>query len=92
MLDVNELDVILLEHQGYIFNRKENKIITPGRKTISAIERRIFAYVLTIVNDIDPLVQMNLLGRKEEAILIRTLKQFNGLKFNTSMEIECKKN
>ena len=88
MLDVNSLEVELLEYVGYIYKRKENVIIIPGRKTVSTIVKRIFDYDFTILNDIDPLVQINLLCRGQEAILFRTLKRFNGLKFNTSIEIK----
>ena len=63
------MEVYILEHRGFIFDSKNNVIIVPGRKTISTIARGIFDYDFTILNDVDPLIQMNLL--RQEAILIK---------------------
>ena len=91
-LDVTGEKVKKYENLGYIFDKKENKIITPGMVIASAKKNRLFDYHLHIVDEKDPLVQMKALGIREGVIVKRALKEHKGVKFNTSMKIEFIKN
>ena len=91
-LDVTGEKVKKYENLGYIFNKKENKITIPGKVTASAKKNTLFDYDFTIINEVDPLAQMKALGKREEVMVERALNVHNGVRFNTSMEIEFIKN
>src|SRR5258708_1688197 len=91
-LDVTGEEVKKYEKRGYLFDKEKNIIISPGKMTESAKNYTLFDYDLHIVNDQDPLIQMKLLGTREEVIIKRALKKHKGVTFNTSMDIEFIKN
>ena len=91
-LDVTGEEVKKYAKRGYIFDKKDNKIIIPGKITESAKKYTLFDYDLHIVNEVDPLIQMELLATREKVIIKKALKIHKGVTFNTSMEIEFIKN
>src|SRR5467141_709955 len=91
-LNVTGEEVKKYEKRGYLFDKEKNIIIIPGKITESAKNYTLFDYDLHIVNDQDPLIQMKLLGIREEVIIKRKLKINKGVTFNTSMDIEFIKN
>src|SRR6266496_3399796 len=91
-LDVTGEEVKKYAERGYIFDKKDNKIIIPGKITESAKKYTLFDYDLHIVNEVDPLIQMELLATREKVIIKKALKIHKGVTFNTSMKIEFIKN
>src|SRR6266568_1806690 len=91
-LDVTGEEVKKYEERGYIFDREKNKIVIPGRMAESAKRNTLFDYDLHIANELDPIVQMKVLGKREEVIIGRALKKRGGVTLNVSVEIEFVKN
>src|SRR5271163_1038400 len=90
-LDVTGKEVKKYMNRGYIFDKENNTIIIPGKKTESAFQKRLFDYDLTIMNELDPTIQMSLLNRRIERMINKSLQIHKGITFGIYMTIEFKK-
>src|SRR5271163_1880928 len=90
-LDVTGPEVRKYMNRGYIFDKENNTIIIPGKKTESAFQKRLFDYDLTIMNELDPTIQMSLLNKRIERMINKSLQIHKGITFGIYMTIEFKK-
>src|SRR5271163_338670 len=90
-LNVTDPKVKEYEHRGYIFKKEENKIIKPSIKRESAFKDTLNVYELTIVDELDPVIQFKSLERRETVLLSQSIKKHKGIKFSTGLEIELVK-
>src|SRR5271163_547468 len=87
-LNVTDPKVKEYEHRGYIFKKEKNKIIKPSIKKESAFKDTLNVYELTIVDELDPVIQFKSLERRETVLLSQSIKKHKGIKFSTGLEIE----
>src|SRR5271168_455996 len=76
---------------GYIYNEQKNELITPSKKSQVAFGNAFVTYDLNIMSIDDPQVQMKKLNYRIVALLQRSLKKLNGIKFNIGLGIEFTK-
>ena len=79
-----------IEH-GYIYDKLNNSLTTPSKKSESAFGNAFVTYDLAIMSKDDPLVQMQKLNNRITTLLKRSLKRLNGIKFNIRFGIEFTK-
>src|SRR5277367_5010915 len=76
---------------GYIYDEQKNELITPSKKSQVAFGNAFVTYDLNIMSIDDPQVQMKKLNYRIVALLQRSLKKLNGIKFNIGFGIEFTK-
>ena len=70
---------------GYAYMNE--KLLKPSLKTDSAFYNIIVSYDLTIVNQSDPVDQMNKLKQRVQVLLTKALNKSKGIKFAIGMDI-----
>jgi len=78
-------------NDGYIFDKKNDQLIKPSQKSAAAFGKAFVTYDLTIMSEDDPMVQMKTLNDRIMALLKRSLKKLNSIKFNIVFGIEFTK-
>ena len=87
LIAINNNDFNRYIGKGYIYNRLDNILIPSSRKSENAFQNAITTYDLTIVNEIDPVDQMNKLNKRIEVLIKKRLNKLNGIKFYVGMDI-----
>ena len=90
-LDVTGPEFKKYEKRGYIYDKQENSIIKPSKKIESAFKNSLAKYELRIINNEDPLIQMEQLENRIRRIASQALKKHNAITFNIVMTIEFMK-
>ena len=72
---------------GYIYDKLNNSLTKPSKKSEKAFKNAIVVYDLTIVNNTDPIIQMNKLYPRIKVLISKALKKCNGVKFSIGMDI-----
>src|SRR6478609_5609805 len=80
-----------IEH-GYIYDKRNNSLTRPSKKSEAAFGNAFETYDLVIMSKDDPIIQMQKLNKRITTLLKRSLKRLNGIKFNIRFEIELNKN
>ena len=76
-------------NDGYIY--ENDKLIKPSRKSESTFGKAFATHELKIINENDPLIQMQKLNGRIIVLLKRSLLKLKGIKFNIKFEIEFSK-
>ena len=73
---------------GYIYEKLNNSLIKPSKKSDKAFKNGMVIHDLTIVNESDPSIQMNKLNQRIKVLAARALEKLNGIVINIGMDVE----
>ena len=73
---------------AYIYDKTSNKLIKPSEKSNTAFGKAFATHELKIMNEHDPVIQMQKLNNRITVLLKRSLQKLNSVKFNIGFQIE----
>src|SRR5437868_1246088 len=75
-----------LKH-GHIYDKLDNSLTMPSQEMEKAYGNYLVTYNLTVVNNSDPIIQMQKLDQRIKFLLAKKLKELKGIKFYTGLTI-----
>src|SRR2546426_11482602 len=78
----------IYDQKDHIYNHINNSFTIPSKKTATAFVNEAQEYDFIIMNSDDPIVQMNIVDARIQALLKRKCKNLNGMKFYIGFDIE----
>src|SRR2546426_4978768 len=78
----------IYDQKDHIYNHINNSFTIPSKKTATAFVNEAQEYDFIIMNSDDPIVQMNIVDARIQALLKRKCKNLNGIKFYIGFDIE----